>query len=277
MKNFTKIALAVALIGGVSATALTIGDASARGWNNGPEQGQQFKGPRGGFKGGKGGPRGGQILKSLDADKDGTLTKEELTQGLEKKITDNDKDGDGAITLEEFKAEWENMTQERMVRAYQRMDRDGNGKVTLEELSEPATAMFERMDRNDDGKIDESDRPERQARGKRGGPRGNFKQGGPRGQFQQGNFQQGNFQQGQFQNDGQFGPQGGPRGFQNGPRGFQNGPRGFQNGTVGPDGGQFAPQAPLPNQSVEAPHDHDGSEAPHDHVIVPFPPVAQAQ
>ena len=217
MKNVSKIALAVALIGGVSATALTFDDASARGWNNGPEQGQQFKGKRGGKQGG---PRGGNLIKSLDADKDGTLTKEELTTGLEKKITDNDTNGDGAVSLEEFKAEWEKMTQERMVRAYQKLDRDGNGAVTLEEISEPANAMFERMDRNDDGKLDKTDRPDRQAKGKRGGKQGpRDGQRGPRG----GQFQQGN-----------FGPQGG-----------QFGPGFNQQAPQGPNSAQ-APQVPFP-------------------------------
>ena len=183
MKNTVKIATALALIAGVSATALTIDTASARGWGNGQQQGQQFKGQRGG----KGGPQA--MLKTFDADKDGALTKEEITTGLTKKVTDNDKDGDGALTLEEFKAEWEKMTQERMVRAYQRMDRDGNGKVTTEELTEQADRMFERGDRNNDGKIDSNDRPQKRM-GKRGGQRGGKFQGQGQGQ---GRFQQGNF------------------------------------------------------------------------------------
>ncbi|WP_319531001.1 EF-hand domain-containing protein [uncultured Cohaesibacter sp.] len=193
MKNLSKFALAVALIGGVSATALTVDTASARGFEQGPKMGHGFMGK------GMMGPGGGGLFKALDADKDGTLTKEELTSGLEAKIKDNDVDGDNAITLEEFKTEWQKITQQAMVRAFQRMDRDGSGKVTLEEINEPATMMFERMDRNNDGKIDKTDRPSRKFMGKRGGPDGNFGPGkGYRhhGQFQQqGWFQKGNFNQ----------------------------------------------------------------------------------
>ncbi|MCT4654687.1 MAG: hypothetical protein N4A65_02635 [Cohaesibacter sp.] len=179
MKTFTKIAIAVALIGGVSATALTANPAMARGYGNdcGPEQSQgwgKHKG-RDGYKGGfmgKGGRYGGKgpakMLQQFDTNKDQALTKEEITAGIDKKIADNDKNGDKAITLEEFKTEWQNMTKDRMVRAFQRMDRDGSGTVTAEELKEPALNMFERMDRNDDGKIDKSDRKERGWFGKRG-------------------------------------------------------------------------------------------------------------
>ncbi len=169
MKNYSKIAMALALIGGVSATALTIDSASARGW--GSEHGQKWDGHHGkhDYKRGRGGRGGAKFLQQFDANKDGALTKEELTTGLDKKIADNDKDGDNAVSLEEFKAEWAKLTQDRMVRAYQRMDRDGNGKVTAEELKGPANDMFERMDRNDDGKLDKNDHKKRWFQGK--GPR----------------------------------------------------------------------------------------------------------
>ena len=212
MKNTMKIALAVALIGGVSAAALSLDSASARGfgWNNdGPQQGQQFGGHHGsrGFKGGARGMGPAQRMQDLDANKDGTLTKEELVASLEKKITDNDTDGDNAITLEEFKAEWAKQTQSRMVRAHQMFDPDGDGKVTLEELTKHSDFMFERMDRNNDGKIDQTDRPDpRQGRGQ-------------------------NMGQGRGQNMGQNGDQNwGKRG----------------GGRFGPNANQQEPQAPVP-------------------------------
>lgn len=158
MKNVTKIALALALIGGVSATALTVDSASARGWGKDcAQKGERFKGP-GGMRG-MGGP--GKLFKQFDANQDKTLTKEEVTTGIAKKISDNDKDGDNAVSLEEFKAEWQKMTQDRMVRAFQRMDKDGSGKVTAAELQQQADRMFDRMDRNDDGKLNKDDRPKR--------------------------------------------------------------------------------------------------------------------
>lgn len=177
MKHATKYALAFALVTGVSATALSVDTASARGWGDGWNQGQNqnWQGKGGEMRGQKhmGMRRGGKgmggmaMLQQFDTNKDNAISKEELVAGLEKKITDNDTDGDGAVSLEEFKAEWMKMTQQRMVRAYQRMDRDGNGKVTADELKEPALFMFDRRDFNNDGKIDREDRPQRQ--GKWGG------------------------------------------------------------------------------------------------------------
>nr|WP_321445392.1 hypothetical protein [uncultured Cohaesibacter sp.] len=160
MKNASKIALAFALMTGLSATSLIAADpASARGWGDDHghkgHHGWHKKGMRGGMKG----PM--KMFREFDTNGDRALTKDELDTGLTKKIKDNDTNGDGAVDLEEFKAEWMRMTQQRMVRAFQRMDRDGSGTVTLEEISEPASFMFERMDRNDDGKIDKSDRRER--------------------------------------------------------------------------------------------------------------------
>ena len=158
MKNVAKITLALALMAGLSATTLaTVDPAAARGWGKDNcekgERGWHKKGKRGGMKGGA-----MKLFKEFDANNDRALTKAELDSGLSKKISDNDKNGDGSVDLEEFKAEWMRMTNERMVRAFQRMDRDGSGNVTLEEISEPAGFMFDRMDRNNDGKIDQSDR-----------------------------------------------------------------------------------------------------------------------
>ena len=256
MNSFTKIALTVALIGGVSATALSVNSASAKGWNDGrgmgPAQAQSFHGPRGMLD-----------LKAIDADQDGTITKDELSAAMGKKISDNDTNSDDAVSLEEFKAEWMAMTKDRMVRTFQFFDRDGDGKVTLEEFSDPAQARFDRMDVNNDGKVDSADRQAMRGKGMRGkghgpdfgkpgfGHHGRDMKGQRRGQFQQGQFQQ-----------GQFGPQGGPQG------GMMSGPR----------GGQFQ-QAPAPQMAPTAvPQAPDAQPAPDSASAAPaLPPVAMVK
>ncbi|WP_319411104.1 hypothetical protein [uncultured Cohaesibacter sp.] len=190
MKNGTKIALAVALVAGLSATTMAVTGASAGGWGYGWNNNQQDgnwmgrggmmrggynMGPRGGmmaggfmnggFMGGPGAFRGGMMLQQFDTDKDGTLTKAELDAGFDKKLADNDKDGDNAINLEEFKAEWLRLTQDRMVRGFQFMDSNADGKITPEELKAHADQMFAFMDRNNDGKLDPTDAPRRGGRG----------------------------------------------------------------------------------------------------------------
>ncbi len=257
MNSFTKIALTVALIGGVSATALSVNSASAKGWNNGrgmgPEQAQSFHGPRGMLD-----------LKAIDADQDGSITKDELSAAMGKKISDNDTNSDEAVSLEEFKAEWMAMTKNRMVRTFQFFDRDGDGKVTLEEFSDPAQARFDRMDVNNDGKVDSADRQAMRGKGMRG--KGHGPDFGKRGFGHHGRDMKGP-RGGQFQ-QGQFGPQGGPRGgMMGGPRGgqFQQGQ--FQQAPAPQMAPTAAPQAP----DVQPAQDSASTLAP------ALPPVAMAK
>ena len=187
MKHVTKLALALALVTGVSATAMSIDNASARGNNDGWQMGQQqnFHGKQGrghGMRrdGGRGmGPMG--MMLQFDTDKDGVLSRDELEAGLAKKITDNDTDGDGAVSLAEFEAEWMRMTRTMMVRAFQHMDRDGSGTITQEEIKEPAMFMFDRRDFNDDGVIDRNDRFNRQGRWSDGPMQKQMPDRGPKG------------------------------------------------------------------------------------------------
>nr|WP_321458163.1 hypothetical protein [uncultured Cohaesibacter sp.] len=187
MKNATKIALAVALVAGLSATSMAVNSASAGGWGYGwsNQQDGNWMGRRGGgMRGGyNAGPRGGymrggmmgagmmgrpgphfggaMMLQQFDANKDGVLTKAEVNDGFDKKVAENDKDGDSAINLEEFKAEWLKMTQNRMARGFQFMDTNADGKITPAELKAHADQMFAFMDSNNDGKLDQNDGPRR--------------------------------------------------------------------------------------------------------------------
>nr|WP_321483805.1 hypothetical protein [uncultured Cohaesibacter sp.] len=199
MKTVSKIALAVALVAGLSATSMAVHTASAGGWGygygwNNNQQGGNWmgrgggmmrggynRGPRGGMMGRgmmRGGMMGGgfmggaMMLQQFDANNDGVLTKEEVNTGFDKKVTENDKDGDNAINLQEFKAEWLKLTQNRMARGFQFMDSDADGKITPAELKAHADRMFAFMDSNNDGKIDQNDGPQRgMGYGRGAGPR----------------------------------------------------------------------------------------------------------
>ena len=60
-----------------------------------------------------------------------------------------------------------------MVREFQRFDRDGNGQLTLEEYKEPLADLVAERDRNKDGFLSRDDRPQRgDAPGWRHGKRG---------------------------------------------------------------------------------------------------------
>ncbi len=123
-----------------------------------------------GLGGHDGGRHGGmEILRSFDTDGDRALTQAEIDAGIAARVASADADGDGALSLAEFGTVWEDMTETRRVRAFQRLDPNGDASITAAELEERFDGIVERMDRNDDGKLDQSDRGRR---GRDGGRRG---------------------------------------------------------------------------------------------------------
>lgn len=138
----------VVLLGTVAAlgTAAFVGHAVA--------SGGYHKGGYGGHYGGHhGGGRGEMMFRTFDTDKDGTITAAEINAETERRLTGNDADGDGALSLEEFEGVWMEMMRSRMVDAFQRFDDDGDGRVTKAEVDEKTYWMLSRMDRDEDGKI----------------------------------------------------------------------------------------------------------------------------
>ena len=64
-----------------------------------------------------------------------------------------DKDGDGALSLEEYKVLWADGVNRVIVRSFQAIDPDGDAKVTKDEYSGGVDKLFARFDRNGDGTI----------------------------------------------------------------------------------------------------------------------------
>lgn len=126
------------------------------------------------------GPRGGGmtlLVERFDVNKDGTITKDEIASVNTDRVKSYDKDGDGALSLEEFTALWVETNKERIVRDFQARDPDGDAKVTLDEYAAPFAKMLSMLDQNDDGSIDASEL--RGPRGDRGPGFGKRGPGGP--------------------------------------------------------------------------------------------------
>ena len=81
--------------------------------------------------GGPEGPRGGGMMAMLDTNKDGTITKAELTAGLEARFAKMDVDKDGQITQKDRDA----MRQQRMDKRFAAMDTDRNGQISKAEFA----------------------------------------------------------------------------------------------------------------------------------------------
>ena len=73
----------------------------------------------------------------------------------EKNFKAMDKDGDGVLTLDEFKGTRKKPAAvEQAEQMFKLIDADGDGKLTLAEfINRPAEARFKQMDQNNDGKL----------------------------------------------------------------------------------------------------------------------------
>jgi Ca2+-binding EF-hand superfamily protein len=110
--------------------------------------------------GGMGHHRGAQMFEmmdSFDTDGDGKLTQAEIDQARKDRLAKHDADKDGKLTLQEYEALWLEAMRERMVRQFQRHDRDGDAAVTAEEFVQTTGRLAARLDRNGDGVVDRED------------------------------------------------------------------------------------------------------------------------
>ena len=82
-----------------------------------------------------------RITMFRDADKDGIVTPDEMTTGMQAEIKTYDTDSSGSLSLAEFEAMHAARTRTMMVRAFQMHDEDGDGQVTEAEMATMATMM----------------------------------------------------------------------------------------------------------------------------------------
>ncbi|WP_272008942.1 EF-hand domain-containing protein [Roseovarius sp. ZX-A-9] len=106
-----------------------------------------------------------QIMERVDANNDRAVTQEEVDTFRASVVTDADKSGEGNISLDEFETIYLDLTRERMVDAFQKLDADGDGAVTQAEMDKRFGDVVERMDRNGDGKLDREDHKRRGRKG----------------------------------------------------------------------------------------------------------------
>ncbi|HEY9038621.1 MAG TPA: hypothetical protein VIN05_06735 [Roseovarius sp.] len=126
------------------------------------------------FRKGPGGRRGhgmmGQVMQKADADADGAVTQAEIDTFRAGLVEGADASGDGDLSLDEFETIYLELTRERMVDIFQKLDPDGDGVVTQTEMDNRFGNVVARMDSNGDGQLDRDDRRDRD--GKRGGHKG---------------------------------------------------------------------------------------------------------
>ncbi|MBH0238554.1 EF-hand domain-containing protein [Methylobrevis albus] len=165
MKKTTGAIIAALALAG---TMVGAGVASADGWGRGHDRG----GPHGK---GHHGRMAAELMERYDTNGDGRITQEEIDAVQATRFADAAAGGD-AVTLDNFKTFWLQEHDERVVRAFQRLDRDGDGRITAEEFNRRTDGLVERLDRDGDGALSRVDRP-RGPHHDRRGPQGDHERG----------------------------------------------------------------------------------------------------
>ncbi len=143
MKTLTKILLAAGAVA-VAGTSVSLAD---DGWRR---------------HGKNGGQNAMERFEKADADKSGDVTFEEFATAMNSGIGMADANKDGTLTADEVTAEIQKRMAERMAaRIIARFDTDGDGKLTTAEVENRQKKAFAMLDRNDDGKIARDEMPRR--------------------------------------------------------------------------------------------------------------------
>ena len=97
--------------------------------------------------------RGGMMGRA-DANDDGVVTVEEVRARREQRFRAADGDGDGTLDVEEMR---NLMLQQRARRHVQWLDRDGDSAVSADEFAAPMERRLKKMDRNGDGRLERAE------------------------------------------------------------------------------------------------------------------------
>lgn len=149
MKRSTKFALAAVAVLGVAAVAVPVVAQQGQMQHGGMQHGGMgMTGQHDGMMGGAMGMMGGgqsYALATFDTDKDGTLSPEEMTAGIQAELLTYDTDANGTLSLDEFAVMHAAHTRPMTVRAFQMHDADGDGQVTDAEMAVMAEMMQSHM------------------------------------------------------------------------------------------------------------------------------------
>jgi hypothetical protein len=139
MKTMTKTLIVGGLVGAVGITAI-VGTGYARGW--------------GGRHAGYGAVR---MLEQFDTDGDSRLTQIEIDDARNAHFATYDADGDGALSLDEFRGLFQTVSEPMVVIAFQMLDPDGDASVSSDEMDRRFGDLVERHDHDGDGALSTKD------------------------------------------------------------------------------------------------------------------------
>ena len=94
------------------------------------------------------------MLMPMDSDSNGSISRAEIEAGAAAKATEIDANKDGSITAEEVVAYREKQRLQRLADQIKAMDQDGNGTVSVQEYQAAQTWRLARLDDDGNGTID---------------------------------------------------------------------------------------------------------------------------
>jgi EF hand domain-containing protein len=156
MRKSVKIALATSALAVGGGLFLATASFAERGFGHGP---MGMMGPMHGL--------GMEMIQGVDANKDGSLSQEEVNNAVNARFAEFDADKNGSLSLPEFEALWAEITKPVAVRAFQFLDPDGDAAVAKAELDQRFGTIVSHLDRNDDGVLSRDDRPQHRGPGGR--------------------------------------------------------------------------------------------------------------
>ncbi len=98
-------------------------------------------------------PRIEKMFERHDENKDGKVTKEEMSQKGEKLFELLDLDKDGAITLKEAREGHQKMREKRKAEMMMKVDTNSDGQVSEAEFTDYTLKKFKKADANGDGNL----------------------------------------------------------------------------------------------------------------------------
>ncbi|MEM7429655.1 MAG: EF-hand domain-containing protein [Pseudomonadota bacterium] len=101
--------------------------------------------------------RGGMMLRHMDANGDGQVTREEVMPKLVRKFDRVDANADGKVTQDEVSEHIRQRVERRVGHMFARFDANGDGIMTKPELEAHVDAHFKRVDTNKDGIVSQEE------------------------------------------------------------------------------------------------------------------------
>lgn len=97
--------------------------------------------------------RGGKMMRYMDVNGDGKITRQEVMPKLSRKFDKVDANADGKVTKQEIGEHVRKRVVRKVEHIFARFDADGDGMMTKAELEAHVDQHFKKIDANGDGEI----------------------------------------------------------------------------------------------------------------------------